>query len=1528
MNRILMVLVLAVASTLSFGSIVGPVHNVDTAPTIGAACNAVSIYVVGSGGDKGKHYCCENNLWSQCDVGDAGVGGGHTIKNEGVSLLPTQPNLDFVGSGVDCANVPPNTVCTFTGGSGTWYKSTVLARSYVTGGTGTAGSPYTGWTTAFAAGRKVVFEAQDDGSTAYYQLPQGTGTALSSGTVIEGVGARSVIVAPPTLTSTKTYYFSIPAGTTDVAIRNITFGPGTTVPDGGLTHLVGGIAQNVVTYVQIGSTNPDGSVVKNVMIERVDFGVARYTTSNAGSHIKVTWGALNGLTVRDCIFDFGWDSFDFDVATDASAAKTWEWRNISIENNIAKHDQTESTRRASGWIVFRSRSTGMGGSSMYWPKLINWRIVRNTVYNHDSIINMDASHLTPGKLMGVVVSGNQFTYNKSLISNTYAISLVSTSPTSTEQGYGVQVTNNLVSAHANPRDGTNAVMAGTVAINVMRTVGTVVTSNYGYHAIFQTFDNTGDTWTGNVVDNDCGSWPTGDTVDVHCFSTDTGDIGSTFSGNTCIDGYFELINATGVTAVGNNVYKTCPSLVPAGMAFSLSNCSQCTAIGNRYHGDVDPTSGIISAPNTDDIQAGNTVSISHYGDFKVQSKFFLPTTANESLISTCDVGYGGRVGVDNTAQGRTGTMAYCNNAATPEKKYVATGDKWGNIGLQDFDHDGLPDYAYVGDYSYSATYTGMNDLDINTAIVALTDSPAVIELGPGVFTLDSDADGVGDTYASTGWNPHVRLRSNLTFKGQGQDITILRLNASTSSEGGYGTVPLVGTDSTGTTTTDPAARVVNVHVSDMTIETTVATSRQAATPFVPGLALWDCDDCSADRITVRRTPQAAVHITRCTNTVGNSIYGYHVGNYDTDGATATDTPGGVQPCLYLYTSRGFVQTDSGFRNSKCDGVGTNGVNIRSTDVVLRPVPLGESEIFFTTGQTRIAQVFTQVNLSGGDRPSAVVVWLRKKPGSAQTGSVEVEIQTVDGSNQPSGTAVTGYGFGSFANISASTLTPDFAPYRIVRTSATPAALSAATKYALVLRYTTGDGDNEIGVQYDTNATDTYTGGASFKGSTDTPTTTLGTGYDLNFEIENGTLLRNFATNIVINDVAGINGVSLPCASFGGSVQAWIDYLKCTNADEVVAGLSEFAFGARVAHVDVEDIPTAAAGGYGFRVGSYAPDMLVEKSSVKKSSSTTACLSVAAWARGVTFDTVSVERCAGAGIIINSGVRNTTVKNSRIVGTLGLGIDLSQSVSDTDGVLAEFRNTRVEGNTIRGTGGIGIKTASDHVHRGLFVQNNTFEDIGGNPLDIDAASTSAGPYVFSGNYIAGFGTTGTSSGWGIYLRNGGMQNLTVTNNTIYGKTGGSNEDRCIQYTFTGANADFWTITNNLCVGSFAQGAAIIGSGSATKEMVFSGNMPAYLYSQVKMAPLSDGRIMFGSGTGNPDAFLARLGANQIGADAGDELVGSAAVRTGGTSGPKWTSGTGAPSAACALGDLYSRTDGSTSTTLYVCTSLTPTYWTAK
>jgi hypothetical protein len=49
------------------------------------------------------------------------------------------------------------------------------------------------------------------------------------------------------------------------------------------------------------------------------------------------------------------------------------------------------------------------------------------------------------------------------------------------------------------------------------------------------------------------------------------------------------------------------------------------------------------------------------------------------------------------------------------------------------------------------------------------------------------------------------------------------------------------------------------------------------------------------------------------------------------------------------------------------------------------------------------------------------------------------------------------------------------------------------------------------------------------------------------------------------------------------------------------------------------------------------------------------------------------------------------------------------------------------------------------------------------------------------------------------------------------------------------------------------------------------------------------------------------------------------RVNGSGGPTWTAGAGAPAASCAVGNIYSRTNGASNTSLYVCTATNT--WTA-
>lgn len=87
----------------------------------------------------------------------------------------------------------------------------------------------------------------------------------------------------------------------------------------------------------------------------------------------------------------------------------------------------------------------------------------------------------------------------------------------------------------------------------------------------------------------------------------------------------------------------------------------------------------------------------------------------------------------------------------------------------------------------------------------------------------------------------------------------------------------------------------------------------------------------------------------------------------------------------------------------------------------------------------------------------------------------------------------------------------------------------------------------------------------------------------------------------------------------------------------------------------------------------------------------------------------------------------------------------------------------------------------------------------------------------------------------------------------------------------------------------------------------------------------------AGTGGLEVYGGNNDSSPNGGVTGPGVTWGQSIRTGGASGPTWTSGSGSPEGVvtCPVGCLYTNTSGSTSTTLYVKTSGTGnTGWTAK
>ena len=129
-------------------------------------------------------------------------------------------------------------------------------------------------------------------------------------------------------------------------------------------------------------------------------------------------------------------------------------------------------------------------------------------------------------------------------------------------------------------------------------------------------------------------------------------------------------------------------------------------------------------------------------------------------------------------------------------------------------------------------------------------------------------------------------------------------------------------------------------------------------------------------------------------------------------------------------------------------------------------------------------------------------------------------------------------------------------------------------------------------------------------------------------------------------------------------------------------------------------------------------------------------------------------------------------------------------------------------------------------------------------------------------------------------------------------------------------------------------SLLGQGYFTLGPNLGGCQP-FVYNSTQMFCLGSGFASFQNGTNismsggtSPDTYIDRNGAGVLRAgNAGGFGLGTyQAANFTQTNGPTWTSGSGAPSGVCAMGSLFSRTDGSATTSLYVCTAAST--WTAK
>jgi hypothetical protein len=116
----------------------------------------------------------------------------------------------------------------------------------------------------------------------------------------------------------------------------------------------------------------------------------------------------------------------------------------------------------------------------------------------------------------------------------------------------------------------------------------------------------------------------------------------------------------------------------------------------------------------------------------------------------------------------------------------------------------------------------------------------------------------------------------------------------------------------------------------------------------------------------------------------------------------------------------------------------------------------------------------------------------------------------------------------------------------------------------------------------------------------------------------------------------------------------------------------------------------------------------------------------------------------------------------------------------------------------------------------------------------------------------------------------------------------------------------------------QGKPVSAAAPATNQ-VLQWNGSAW-----SPGPLSGGGASLSAG--NTWTVLQTFNAGIVSQGITSTGAGTPTVQLG-TSGPSWTSGTGAPTGACVVGSLYSRTDGGAASTLYVCEGPSGT-WSGK
>jgi hypothetical protein len=478
-----------------------------------------------------------------------------------------------VKSGSAFGAAPGFTANTTTGAVTTKIiNSSRIANKYATSGSGTSGSPYTGWETAITAGAgRVVFAANADGSIAYYDAPD-AGVTIPSNVIVEGDG--NAVFTWGTTRSFVGAMFKIAAGTSNVAIKGFRFDPGISVPASGLTDGSGG-----GTYIQIGTVG-NVTPATGIEISSNKFGIARYEYAPEGAYgTQIDFsGSAVGVNVHDNTFDAAASSI---CTLPGHATLQYVLDDLSFVGNDFHYSQVYHD-------FGNAIQLGCGAIATVPTLTSRLKIIGNTGFNVNGFIGLH----TPFQGAEIALNNVQSEMMDFCIMST-------TLPGATWRASDLVVSGNTCSNDFTPRNGSLCVPdpAGITAIcnsviSVGSTDGFAITGNTVYgspgtgFASISVRNSSNGTVSGNNVDLD----RTNHTFDsADCFVV-TKSSSVAVSGNTCTNpsGYgFNVDTQTpqkAVSLVGNVVMDTnAGSPAMYGGYLIQGTCDGCIMVGNAQY---------------------------------------------------------------------------------------------------------------------------------------------------------------------------------------------------------------------------------------------------------------------------------------------------------------------------------------------------------------------------------------------------------------------------------------------------------------------------------------------------------------------------------------------------------------------------------------------------------------------------------------------------------------------------------------------------------------------------------------------------------------------------------------------------------------------------------------------------------------------------------------------------------------------------------------------------------------------------------